>query len=575
MPVWSIIFSKMVDILYDVDREHQAKQSLHLALIFGALGVLFFFAAIMQEYGLGVVGERLSSTLKKKTFSALLRQESGYFDWFANNSYTINQRLTTNTAMVQTATIKPIGFGMQAIATFVTGLVISFAHGWKLALVGLAVIPILVGTAMLQYKYILSFSGTEKETFEFAGALSANALQNIRAVQAANAQSSIIDLFASKLAITGAIGQRRALISGCCFGLFYLGVCSSYAVCFWYSAVLIQKGEITFANAMVVIFSVVVAAVDVGQTAARLLPGLGTAQAAQNELFRMMNRKSQILEADAAAEVEGAAAESGGGGDDDDDDALLDGTTRTDASADSIVLKDVWFTYPARPLAPVLKGLSLTVKRGETMAVVGQSGGGKSSIFNLMLRLYEPHWGTIEMNGKSIYKEDIKKLRAQIGAVGQQPQLFEASIAENIAYGAGNPSQGAIRFAAQMAGADDFILDLPSGYETEVGSLALSGGQKQRIAIARALVRNPPLILLDEATSALDSESEAVVQRSLNKLMQDPNRTVMVIAHRLATVRHADRIAVVDNGAVAELGSHDELMAWGGIYAGLIAASEE
>ena len=177
------------------------------------------------------------------------------------------------------------------------------------------------------------------------------------------------------------------------------------------------------------------------------------------------------------------------------------------------------------------------------------------------------------MNGQNIYTQDIKKLRSQIGAVGQQPQLFEASIAENIAYGAGSPSKGAVRFAAQMAGADDFIMELPDGYDTNVGALSLSGGQKQRIAIARALVRDPPLLLLDEATSALDSESEAVVQKSLDKLMLDPSRTVMVIAHRLATVRNADRIAVVGDGVVAELGTHDELMAWGGIYAGLVAAS--
>jgi ABC-type multidrug transport system fused ATPase/permease subunit len=302
MPIWSIVFSSMVDVLYDTDPEEQARQSMHLALIFGGLGVVFFIAALAQQWALGVLGERLCAELKKKTFSSILRQEAGWFDWFENNSYTVNQRLNTQTSMVQTATIKPVGFGMQASATLVTGLIIAFSYGKKLALVGMAVIPVLVATALVQYKYILSFSGEEKVAFEYAGVVSANALGNIRAVQACGAEDGFVKAFGEKLLITGKIGRDRALISGACYGIFYMAVCSSYSLCFWYGAVQIKEGNITFADAMVVIFSIVVAAVDVGSACAKLLPGLGAATAAQSRLFQMMNREPAIFEADASLE---------------------------------------------------------------------------------------------------------------------------------------------------------------------------------------------------------------------------------------------------------------------------------
>jgi len=235
---------------------------------------------------------------------------------------------------------------------------------------------------------------------------------------------------------------------------------------------------------------------------------------------------------------------------------------KTVFSSHQVEFKDVHFSYPSRPGRMVFKGFSLAVRKGETLALVGPSGGGKSTTVAMVERFYDPNEGEVEFEGADVKELNVRWLRDQIGLVGQEPTLFNTTIGKNIAYGFPEATQAEIENAAMMANAHDFIMTFPEGYDTEVGERGsqLSGGQKQRVAIARALVKNPKVLLLDEATSALDSDSEAIVQEALDKLMGSNERTTIVIAHRLSTIRNADRIAFVADGRVKEIGSHDELM---------------
>jgi ATP-binding cassette subfamily B protein len=238
-------------------------------------------------------------------------------------------------------------------------------------------------------------------------------------------------------------------------------------------------------------------------------------------------------------------------------------------SRGQVEFRNVRFTYPARPLAGVLDGLSFTVKPGEKLAVVGPSGAGKSTIFHLMLRFYDPTSGTVSFDGVRLTDADPADLRSRIALVPQDPVVFATSVRENIRFGKPDATDAEIARAAEAASAAEFIARLPQGYDTELGErgITLSGGQRQRIAIARAILREAPLLLLDEATSSLDAESETLVQQALERLMA--SRTSIVIAHRLATVQSCDRILVLDHGRIAEEGTHQTLAGNGGLYARL------
>jgi len=287
-------------------------------------------------------------------------------------------------------------------------------------------------------------------------------------------------------------------------------------------------------------------AMSIGQSTA-MAPNVAKAKPAASALFQMID---EIPEIDSESTV----------GD------ILNSVTG------NIEFKQVEFFYATRPDATVFDALNLTVAPGKVMALVGQSGCGKSSIISLLERFYNPVEGEILLDGVEIRKINLKSLRQQIGLVGQEPVLFAGTIADNIRYGKPDATQEEIEAAARDSNAHDFVSHFPDKYETFCGEKGtqLSGGQKQRIAIARAIIKNPKILLLDEATSALDTESEKIVQEALDRVMK--GRTTIVVAHRLTTIKHADIIAVVDDCKIAEEGTHDELMKFNGIYANLVMA---
>jgi len=321
-----------------------------------------------------------------------------------------------------------------------------------------------------------------------------------------------------------------------------------YAASFYAGAQLVGHGKTTFSKVFRVFFALTMAAFGISQSSS-LTPDSGKARNAAASIFAILDRKSNI----------DASDESG---------------MTLDEVKGEIELKHVSFKYPTRPDIQIFNDINLAIRAGKTVALVGESGSGKSTVISLLQRFYDPDSGRITLDGIEIQKFQIKWLRQQMGLVSQEPVLFNDTIRSNIAYGkgGGNATESEIIEAAKLANAHKFISSLQQGYDTIVGERGtqLSGGQKQRVAIARAIVKSPRILLLDEATSALDAESERVVQDALDRIMV--NRTTVVVAHRLSTIKGADVIAVVKNGVIAEKGSHETLLRnRDGVYASLVA----
>jgi ATP-binding cassette subfamily B (MDR/TAP) protein 1 len=441
------------------------------------------------------------------------------------------------------------------------------------------------------------------------GAIISTAFTHMRTVSAFSMQHKVSEHYAK---LTKAIAEdraQRAIIGGFGFGGSQAALFLTYALLFWYGSTLIKSGEISFLQLMSAILTLMLGAL-----------GLGTALADigdQKLGIQTADRIFQSIDNGAASPIDGLSVQ---------------GKFPTDRAVGRIELRDVNFRYPTRPDVQVCKGLNLTIEPGEMVAFVGPSGSGKSTVINLLLRFYDPLSGSVMIDGHDIKDLNVRWLRAQIGYVGQEPVLFTGSVAENIAKGRiGSLDQPVMPLAEAMkvsdaaevscfttcaarcgcagknahqtlpsgesgvverdlelapvsadqdivdaciaSNAHDFITSFPQGYNTDIGegSIMVSGGQKQRIAIARALIKKPTILLLDEATSALDAASERIVQESIDALQKMKAQTSIVIAHRLSTIRGADKIVVIDKGAVVEMGKHDDLVAKGGLYATLWA----
>ncbi|GAB4830643.1 ABC transporter B member 11 [Ancistrocladus abbreviatus] len=342
-------------------------------------------------------------------------------------------------------------------------------------------------------------------------------------------------------------GIKQGLISGAGFGFSYAMLFLTYATCFYAGAQLVEHEKTTFSKVFRVFFALTMAAVGISQSSS-FTPDTGKAKNAAASIFAIVDRKSKVDPSD----------ESG---------------LTLDHVKGEIQLHHVSFKYPTRPDIQIFRDFSLTISAGKTVALVGESGSGKSTVISLLQRFYDPDYGCLMLDGVEIQKLQLKWLRQQMGLVSQEPILFNNTIRANIAYGKeGNATEPEILDAAKLANAHKFISALQQSYDTMVGErgVQLSGGQKQRVAIARAIVKSPKILLLDEATSALDAESERIVQDALDRVMV--NRTTVVVAHRLSTIKGADLIAVVKNGVVVEQGRHESLIRIeDGLYASLVA----
>ncbi|PNX76004.1 ABC transporter B family member 2-like protein [Trifolium pratense] len=376
------------------------------------------------------------------------------------------------------------------------------------------------------------FGGNLSKAYLKANMLAGEAVSNIRTVAAFCAEEKIIGLYAHELVEPSKRSFRRGQIAGIFYGISQFFIFSSYGIALWYGSLLVQKDLSTFKSIMKSFMVLIVTALAMGETLA-LAPDLLKGNQMVSSIFDMIDRKSGIMY-NVGEEL-----------------TTVEGT---------IELRKINFSYPSRPNIVIFNDFNLIVPSRKSLALVGHSGSGKSSIISLILRFYDPTSGKVMIDGKDIKKMDLKSLRKHIGLVQQEPALFATSIYKNILYGKEEASESEVIEAAKLANAHNFISALPDGYKTKAGErgVQLSGGQKQRVAIARAVLRNPKILLLDEATSALDVESERVVQQALDKLMQ--NRTTIIVAHRLTTIRNADQISVLQDGKIIEQGTHSSLM---------------
>uniref|UniRef100_A0A7M4G190 Multidrug resistance protein 1-like n=1 Tax=Crocodylus porosus TaxID=8502 RepID=A0A7M4G190_CROPO len=519
------------------------------AYYYVAIGSAVLILSTIQVWTFLTSATRQTARIRQKFFFAVLHQEMAWFD--TTQIGTLNTRLTDDINSIHEGIGDKICIFVQFFATFLTGIIIGFVHGWKLTLVILSVSPLLAASAAVWSMRLASLTVKELSAYAKAGAVAEEILTAIRTVVAFNGQKKAQARYDANLENARSIGVKKSITTNTSLGLSQFLIFGSYALAFWYGTKLTveERENYDIGRVLIVFFSVLLGTFSLGQASPNL-ESVANARGAAYEVYKIINKPRLIDSSD----KEGYKPE------------RLIG---------EIEFKNIHFSYPSRPDIRILSGLSLKVQTGKTIALVGSSGCGKSTTIQLLQRFYDPVQGEITLDGRDIRTLNVRWLRENIGIVSQEPVLFATTIAENIRYGREDISDVEIEQAAKEANAFDFVSRLPDKFNTLVGERGaqLSGGQKQRIAIARALARNPKILLLDEATSALDTQSESIVQTALDKARA--GHTTIVIAHRLSTIRNADIIAGFEKGALVEQGTHNELMAQKGVYYSLVMQQTE
>nr|CAD7261440.1 unnamed protein product [Timema shepardi] len=480
--------------------------------------------------------------------SALL-QDIGWYD--LNQTGDFASRMTEDLNKLEEGIGEKVAMCEFYLVAFISSITLAFIKGWELTLICLVSLPITLLFVGITTRIASALSRKELEVYGQAGSIAEEVLSSIRTVVAFGGESKEVDRYQVNLGAAKDNNIKRGFFSGLGFGGLWFCIYSNYAFSFWYAVGLVIENKYDVSTMFTVFFSVMMASMNIGMSSP-YFETFSISKGAAAKVFSLIDRISPI------------------------NSMSPDGKHPSSING-SIEFKNIHFKYPSRPDVKVLQGLNLTINPGETVALVGSSGCGKSTCVQLIQRFYDPIQGSIIMFQISLDGENIKNLnvawlRSNIGVVGQEPILFQTTIAENIRFGNEQASMDEIIHSAKEANAHDFVSKLPQGYDTLVGERGaqLSGGQKQRIAIARALVRNPHILLLDEATSALDTSSEAKVQAALDKA--STGRTTIIVAHRLSTIRQADKIVALSDGQVAEQGTHEQLMALKGQYHDLVMA---
>ncbi|KAG1825478.1 P-loop containing nucleoside triphosphate hydrolase protein [Suillus subaureus] len=488
----------------------------------------------------------LTAKLRSLSFKAILRQDIEYFDNDKNSTGALTSSLSENPQRINGLAGITLGTIVQSIATLVVGLAIGFAYAWKVAIVGMACIPLLIGGGYIRLQVVVLKDQRNKKAQESCAQIACEAAAAIRTVASLTREEHCLNIY--KHSLEGPIRKstRTALWSNLLYAFSQAMGFWVTSLAVWYGATLVSRLELSTAIVLRCFSGMVILSISAGNFFT-FVPDVSSAKGAADAVIRLLDSTPAID----AESTEGK-------------------TVPSETIKGRIQLANVRFSYPNRPRIRVLRGLSLTVEPGTYVALVGSSGCGKSTVIQLLERFYDPLSGRISLDGELIDEFNVQAYRQQISLVSQEPTLYAGTIRFNILLGAARPesevTQEEIEAACRSANILDFIQSLPDGFTTEVGGKGsqLSGGQKQRIAIARALLRNPKVLLLDEATSALDSNSEKVVQEALDSAAK--GRTTIAIAHRLSTIQNADRIHFIKEGRVSESGTHDELLALRGDY---------
>ncbi|POM72050.1 ABC Superfamily [Phytophthora palmivora] len=551
-PVWGVLLVKVTVLFFHLDytKDEMMDHARWWALGFVGLGILFALSITLQHYGFAVVSQNLVTRVRLATFSAMLHQEIGWFDLDENSSGALVSRLATDSAILQAMTSETLNRGLVNLTTLTIAFAIAFFYSWQMTLILLAAFPVLVASSFIQAQQMAGTSGNKKnnDADTAAGSLLSEAIGSIRTVASFSMEVALNTLYVGYLDVSKAADVKIGIVGGLAFGVSQGAMFLVMAFLFYISGRWISRGIITFEEFFMVLMVIMLSTFAMGMAAQGASDGAKAKRSAQR-VFKVIDRKP-----------------------------LIDATSGTGRSLDhvdgDIEFRNLEFTYPARPDAKIYKNYSLKITRGQTVALVGASGSGKSTAISLMERFYDPAAGVVTLDGNNLKELNLQWLRENVSLVSQEPVLFAGTIAENIELGKPGSSREEIIEAAKKANAFDFISNFPNGFDTDVGDRGaqVSGGQKQRIAIARAILRDPAVLLLDEATSALDNESERVVQASLDRLLTLKQRTTIIVAHRLSTIRNANLIAVTHDGAIVEQGTHDQLMQLpNGIYKTLVA----
>jgi ABC transporter fused permease/ATP-binding protein len=509
--------------------------------VFLLQGVFSFF----RVFFFAQVSENAVANIRQALYSKFVRLPITFYE--KRRVGEITSRITSDVAQVQDSFSTTLAELFRQILTLIGGVVIILIVSVKLSLFMLGTFPVLVLLALLFGRKIKKLSKQTQDELATTNVIVEETMQGIQVVKAFTNEMFEIGRYRNSLQKVVRLALHAAYYRGAFVSFVIVGLFGGVTLVIWYGASLVQAGELTIGD----LFSFILYTVFIGASVGGLGDMYGRVQSS-------LGASERILE-------------------------ILDETDEPSSMADELVpaafprlrgdisYENVIFSYPTRPDITVLKEVSFSIRSGEKVALVGPSGAGKSTIAQLLMKFYELAEGRITVDGKDIRQYPLPALRHNIGIVPQEVLLFGGTIRENIAYGRPGASEEEIAAAAEKANAYEFIQSFPEGMDTVVGErgIKLSGGQRQRIAIARAILRNPSILILDEATSSLDSESEKLVQEAMDELMKD--RTTIIIAHRLATIRKADKILVVENGQIVEQGSHEDLtLQENGLYAHLI-----